>query len=204
LSLSWHRLAIVWLLLVLIASCSTSPPPPPSPAPEATIEALSQQIAALSAQISRLQIESVAAQEPPAPPTLAPQSLPPDVEAASLTTLAVSESHASSQREESPAIEEAGTELFPDDEPPIEASQAAVATPQPTPSQPPTPFPTRTVRPTSVADSAPCRVGQVKGNKSSRIYHVPGGASYPRTANNVECFDSEDQALAAGYRKARN
>jgi methylphosphotriester-DNA--protein-cysteine methyltransferase len=55
-----------------------------------------------------------------------------------------------------------------------------------------------------VADSEPCRLGQVKGNRSSRIYHVPGGASYPRTVTNVQCFDTEDQALAAGYRKARN
>jgi hypothetical protein len=77
-------------------------------------------------------------------------------------------------------------------------------TAEPTPAPTRTPFPTRTVRPTSVADAAPCRVGQIKGNKSSHIYHVPGGASYSRTVNNVECFDSEDQAAAAGYRKARN
>ena len=76
----------------------------------------------------------------------------------------------------------------------------AVLSPTPVPSA----FPTRTVRPTSVADAQPCAIGQIKGNRNSRIYHVPGGGSYARTQNNVMCFDTEDQAVAAGYRKARN
>lgn len=56
----------------------------------------------------------------------------------------------------------------------------------------------------SPADAAPCAVQQVKGNLNSMIYHVPGGGSYARTKANVTCFDTEAQATAAGYRKARN
>lgn len=48
--------------------------------------------------------------------------------------------------------------------------------------------------------SEPCRIGQVKGNRNSMIYHVPGGAYYARTYSNVQCFDTERQAIAAGYR----
>jgi methylphosphotriester-DNA--protein-cysteine methyltransferase len=40
-------------------------------------------------------------------------------------------------------------------------------------------------------------------NRNSGIYHVPGGASYPRTYANVQCFVSEAEAAAAGYRRAR-
>lgn len=41
----------------------------------------------------------------------------------------------------------------------------------------------------------------IKGNASSMIYHMPGGAFYDRT-NPEECFSSESAARAAGYRKA--
>ena len=55
----------------------------------------------------------------------------------------------------------------------------------------------------SDAVSAPCLIGQVKGNANSGIYHVPGGAYYARTYANVECFDTEQQARNAGYRPSK-
>lgn len=54
--------------------------------------------------------------------------------------------------------------------------------------------------PQSDAASEPCRIGQIKGNRNSMIYHVPGGAYYARTYANVQCFDTERQAINAGYR----
>ncbi len=49
----------------------------------------------------------------------------------------------------------------------------------------------------------------VKGNISSsgeKIYHVPGGASYGQTiidtAKGERCFDTEQDAIDAGWRKA--
>ncbi len=56
---------------------------------------------------------------------------------------------------------------------------------------------------TAADEAAPCQVNQIKGNLNSMIYHVPGGASYAKTKSNVECFDSEAAAAAAGYRKAK-
>ncbi|MCT9853561.1 APC family permease [Priestia megaterium] len=44
--------------------------------------------------------------------------------------------------------------------------------------------------------------GQIKGNKNSKIYHVPGGAYYDRTQDNIVWFCSEADAQAAGYRKS--
>lgn len=41
----------------------------------------------------------------------------------------------------------------------------------------------------------------IKGNGNSGIYHVPSGAFYHRT-NPEECFSTEADALAAGYRRA--
>ena len=45
---------------------------------------------------------------------------------------------------------------------------------------------------------------KIKGNRNSGIYHLPGCASYSRTFKNVEWFKTEEEAKAAGYRKARN
>ncbi|GAA2074591.1 hypothetical protein GCM10009725_03980 [Aeromicrobium tamlense] len=42
----------------------------------------------------------------------------------------------------------------------------------------------------------------IKGNASSMIYHVPGGAYYDRTKPE-ECFATEGAAKAAGYRKSQ-
>ncbi len=43
----------------------------------------------------------------------------------------------------------------------------------------------------------------IKGNRPSMVYHVPGGGSYTRT-NPEDCFATEQDAQAAGYRKALN
>lgn len=42
----------------------------------------------------------------------------------------------------------------------------------------------------------------IKGNASSRIYHVPGGRYYNAT-NPEECFRSEAAAVGAGYRRSQ-
>ncbi len=67
----------------------------------------------------------------------------------------------------------------------------------------PSPAPTGSPQRSAVAASAPCQPGQIKGNRSSGIYHLPGQASYARTRANVACFDTEAQAQAAGFRRAR-
>ncbi|MDU0893638.1 MAG: thermonuclease family protein [Anaerococcus sp.] len=46
--------------------------------------------------------------------------------------------------------------------------------------------------------------GMIKGNVNSGIYHVPGGASYNKVAeHNTVYFNSEEEAQAAGYRRAK-
>jgi len=55
----------------------------------------------------------------------------------------------------------------------------------------------------STVESYPCALNQIKGNKNSMIYHVPGGSSYAKTTANVQCFDSEAAAVAAGFRRAK-
>ncbi len=83
----------------------------------------------------------------------------------------------------------------------------ATATIMPTPLSPaatPTATPFTSSTPTSSEnDSYPCKEGQIKGNRNSMIYHVPEGASYAKTYKNVECFDTEGEAKAAGYIKAK-
>jgi len=98
------------------------------------------------------------------------------------------------------------------DTPTPEPTEEPTATPEPEPTVEPTAappptqrvFPTRTPRPILASDAEPCQLGQIKGNRSSKIYHVPGGGSYSQTKANVQCFDNEAQAQAAGYRRARN
>ncbi len=45
-------------------------------------------------------------------------------------------------------------------------------------------------------------VGQIVGNSRSKIYHVPGQAGYHMSGANAVYFNSEEEAIAAGYRKA--
>jgi hypothetical protein len=69
----------------------------------------------------------------------------------------------------------------------------------------PTPALTQTSAPApnAQADAQPCQVGQIKGNRNSMIYHVPSGEWYARTHKNVTCFDTEEEAQAAGFRKSK-
>lgn len=65
---------------------------------------------------------------------------------------------------------------------------------------------TRVAKPTSVAptgDSYPCQPGQIKANTESKKYHVPTGASYGKTVKHVLCFDTAEQAEAAGFKRAK-
>ena len=55
----------------------------------------------------------------------------------------------------------------------------------------------------SSTESYPCAINQIKGNVNSGIYHVPGGASYAKTTANVQCFNTEAEAVAAGFRRAK-
>lgn len=45
--------------------------------------------------------------------------------------------------------------------------------------------------------------GQIVGNKNSHIYHVPGQRGYNMNSSNAVYFQSEQEAIAAGYRKAK-
>ncbi len=159
-NLSWLNILGSVLLVAVLAACSA--PTQPS----ATVEALQDQVAALSSQLEQLQASPTPASAPSLPST-GPESTDGP---ATLATEAAGE---------------------PGDEVVAPASE-------------PRAFPTRAPRPITASDAAPCALGQVKGNRNSRIYHVPGGGSYAQTRANVECFDSEEQAQAAGYRRARN
>lgn len=44
--------------------------------------------------------------------------------------------------------------------------------------------------------------GQIIGNSRSKIYHVPGQAAYHINPENIVTFNSEAEAIAAGYRKS--
>lgn len=44
--------------------------------------------------------------------------------------------------------------------------------------------------------------GQIVGNARSHIYHVPGQAGYRMNSSNAVYFNSEQDAINAGYRKA--
>lgn len=73
---------------------------------------------------------------------------------------------------------------------------AAVTAPKPT-APPPRPTRTTPINGWDCPSWAP-----IKGNASSMIYHVRGGAFYDRTKPE-ECFSSEAAAKAAGYRKSK-
>lgn len=50
----------------------------------------------------------------------------------------------------------------------------------------------------------PQRQGVIKGNKNSKIYHMPGQQGYNKISPiNVVYFNTESEAQAAGYRKAK-
>ena len=45
--------------------------------------------------------------------------------------------------------------------------------------------------------------GAIIGNSKSKIYHLPGQAGYHMNSSNAVYFDSEEQAIAAGYHKSK-
>ncbi|MCI8609524.1 MAG: DNA/RNA non-specific endonuclease [Firmicutes bacterium] len=47
--------------------------------------------------------------------------------------------------------------------------------------------------------------GEIRGNSRSKIYHCPGQAAYEDMADskNLVCFETEEEAQKAGYRKAK-
>lgn len=45
--------------------------------------------------------------------------------------------------------------------------------------------------------------GKIVGNRNTHIYHVPGQAGYKMNSANAVYFDSEQDAINAGYRKAK-
>ena len=45
--------------------------------------------------------------------------------------------------------------------------------------------------------------GKIKGNANSKIYHLPGGAYYDKTVDNIVWFCTEEEAQKAGYRKSK-
>jgi hypothetical protein len=91
-------------------------------------------------------------------------------------------------------VEEAFVPLNNTSEPAGNQSQNG-SNPQPTPNPAPT---------TSVGGTTDC-AGKIKGNisGSSKVYHKPGGSSYNRTKPEA-CFNTEAEALAAGFRAAAN
>ncbi|WP_334330408.1 sunset domain-containing protein [Companilactobacillus sp. HBUAS59699] len=45
--------------------------------------------------------------------------------------------------------------------------------------------------------------GQIVGNRNSHIYHVPGQRGYNMNSSNAVYFQTEQDAINAGYRKAK-
>lgn len=88
----------------------------------------------------------------------------------------------------------AGEPMAPRAPPPARPPMAAPAPPDDQTGLPPR------------GDSAaayPCKPGRLKGNRNSRIYHAPGQQHYGRTYADVQGFDMEANAAAAGFRRAK-
>ena len=49
------------------------------------------------------------------------------------------------------------------------------------------------------------RRGEIRGNRRSKIYHCPGQNAYDdmEDSKNLIIFESEEEAMDAGYRKAK-
>jgi Skp family chaperone for outer membrane proteins len=60
----------------------------------------------------------------------------------------------------------------------------------------------RQTAPTNRGDMNTAQTGRIVGNVNSHIYHVPGQAGYRMNSANAVYFNSEQEAQAAGYRKA--
>jgi hypothetical protein len=61
--------------------------------------------------------------------------------------------------------------------------------------------PPETVSAEKVLGTAANKSCPVKGNPTSKIYHLPGGAFY-EVLKSFHCFNSEAEAKAAGYKKS--
>ncbi|MEJ6349035.1 SLAP domain-containing protein [Holzapfeliella sp. He02] len=67
-----------------------------------------------------------------------------------------------------------------------------------------TPVVNNNQKPTTESTYSPAN-GKIIANRDSGIYHVPGGRSYDKVKDqNRVYFDTEQQAINAGYRKAKN
>lgn len=100
----------------------------------------------------------------------------------------------------------------PPDAPPTATVPPTLPPPTATPL-PPTPTPTQTptatssVRPKLINNEVdppwwPCQAGQVKVIPKLQLYYTPDQASYPRVYVGVDCLETEQAAIASGYRKA--
>jgi hypothetical protein len=49
----------------------------------------------------------------------------------------------------------------------------------------------------------PCSPGEIKVTRKLGIYHTPDQPGYTRVFVSIDCFDSEQAAIAAGYRRAQ-
>lgn len=56
---------------------------------------------------------------------------------------------------------------------------------------------------TNQGDLNTATTGKIVGNARSKIYHVPGQAGYRMNSANAVFFNSEQEAIAAGYRRAK-
>jgi methylphosphotriester-DNA--protein-cysteine methyltransferase len=59
---------------------------------------------------------------------------------------------------------------------------------------------TATAEARAIKAAAPCKAGQVKANRNTGVYHLPGMRYYAQLSDNVGCFDTAGQAEAAGFR----
>jgi len=97
-----------------------------------------------------------------------------------------------------PADYSAKTEVKPDAERDNVNKSPLKAAPVPHETEVPTPAPEASNKP---VPGQPCIVkGNISG--SNKIYHVKGGASYEKTTPEA-CFNTEAEAVAAGFRKAK-
>lgn len=55
----------------------------------------------------------------------------------------------------------------------------------------------------SRGDMNTASAGQIVGNRNSHIYHVPGQRGYNMNSSNAVYFQTEQDAINAGYRKAK-
>ncbi|WP_125709662.1 DNA-entry nuclease [Lacticaseibacillus porcinae] len=82
----------------------------------------------------------------------------------------------------------------------VQASQAAAAASQAAATR--AAANTNHTAPVNNGDMTTGSVQKIVGNVNSHIYHVPGQASYRMNSANAVYFDTEQQAIAAGYRKS--